>query len=113
MALQIVYLTLICLLGLAIFLLNGRKALYVLLAVSGLLHKELFSIYAWNVLPIRLLMGPLTVYVVLSILNLVRTKQIVKFKKVVANPVGVSLFLFWLIAGGSLFFSRNLAASAL
>src|SRR3989338_3966706 len=111
MDLQIIYLALMCIFGLILFLLNGRKALYVLLAVSVLLHKELFSIYAWNVLPIRLLMGSLTIYVVLSILNLVRTKQIAKFKKVAANPVGVSLFLFWLIAGGSLFFSRNLAAS--
>ena len=111
MDLQIVYLALMCIFGLILFLLNGRKALYVLLAVSVLLHKELFSTYAWNVLPIRLLMGSLTVYVVFSILNLVRTKQIAKFKKVAANPVGVSLFLFWLIAGASLFFSRNLAAS--
>ena len=36
--------------------LNLKAALSVLLVLSVLLHKELFSIYRWDVLPVRIFM---------------------------------------------------------
>jgi 4-amino-4-deoxy-L-arabinose transferase-like glycosyltransferase/O-antigen ligase len=98
-------------LALAGLLVNRTKAMYVVLAVSVLLHKELFSIYAWNILPARIVMVAVLVFVVGDVSKSFRSKDTTWVRQGVANPAVLALIAFWAIAGLSLLFSKNIQAS--
>lgn len=92
-------------------LFDRKKSLYILLVLSVLLHKELFSIYSWNILPARIAMLAISFFVVVDVVRSIRNKDVDWLKKELLNPVILSLAAFWVIAGMSIFFSKNVEAS--
>ena len=62
MNLEIVILVTLFFASLLLLFLNFRVSMYVLLFLSVLLHKELFSIYMWDVLPVRVFMSAVGAY---------------------------------------------------
>ena len=96
--------------------LNLKAALSVLLVLSVLLHKELFSIYRWDVLPVRIFM---IAFAIVSGINFVMwltkggdiSKNILKALRYLKDPFVVFLLLLWLIRAVSLIFTKNLPAS--
>ncbi len=94
---------------------NFNLALYLLLILSVFLHKELFSFFKWDLLPVRIFMFALLCSFAVDIaLKLVskrdREKLFNKYSKSI--PV-ILLFGLWIVNGLSLYFSLNLKASAL
>jgi O-antigen ligase len=90
---------------------DKKSSLYVLLVISVLLHKELFSIYSWNILPARIFMLAISFFVTVEVLRSFIKRDIDWLKKDLVNPVFLSLVVFWAIAGSSIFFSKNVPAS--
>jgi len=111
MNIEIIFIALIFVFSLAGLLIDKRKSLYILLAVSVLLHKELFSIYSWNILPARIFMLAVSVFVAVDVAKSLKKKDVSWLKKDLANPVFISLAFFWIVAGLSVFFSKNTGAS--
>lgn len=111
MSFEIIFIVLIFVFSLTALLVNKKKALYLLLAVSVLLHKELFSIYSWNILPARIFMGAVMVFVIIDAVKSLKNKGVGWVKQELANPAIISLLAFWVIAGLSIFFSKNIPAS--
>lgn len=111
MSFEIIFIVLIFVFSLTALLVNKKKALYLLLAVSVLLHKELFSIYSWNILPARIFMGAIMVFVIVEVVKSLKNKGVGWVKQELANPAIISLLAFWIIAGLSIFFSKNIPAS--
>lgn len=98
--------------SLGLVALNPKRFIYLLLILSVFLHKEVFSVYVWNLLPIRLSMAALFTYMVVFVLwRLFKKDTLVldSFK----NPAFLSLCVFWLLALLSIFFSKNIKASLL
>jgi 4-amino-4-deoxy-L-arabinose transferase-like glycosyltransferase len=91
---------------------NFRFALYIGIVLSVLLHKELFSYYRWDFLPIRAFMLAVLVggglYVLFNFQRLIKDRDWLKKLK---DPFLISLLLLWIVRGISIFFSRNLTAS--
>ena len=108
---EIIFIALILVFSLTALLVDKKKALFLLLAVSVLLHKELFSIYSWNILPARIFMVAVAVFVTVDIVKSLKKKDVSWIKRDIANPAIVSLVAFWVIAGFSIFFSKNIPAS--
>lgn len=108
---ELIFIVLIFCLSLAALFTNSKKALYILLPLSVLLHKELFSIYAWNILPVRVFMGALTVFVFVTVVKRLRTAGLTDFRRQLTDPAAVFLGAFLVIAGISIIFSKNLQAS--
>ncbi|MFC1621888.1 glycosyltransferase family 39 protein [Patescibacteria group bacterium] len=82
---------------------NFDLAIKVLLVLSVLLHKEVFSIYKWNFLPVRFFMLGLAVVCGLKLLP--------NIKKYFKDPFVVLLGLLWFVRGASIIFSLNISAS--
>ncbi len=111
---------LVALLGIficSLFLIYYRFELsvYILLVLSLLLHKELFSFYSWDLLPIRAFMGALICAGGLRTFNYLKTHDfkptsLFQFFK---DPFIFFVSLLWLVRGVSLVFSMNLKASIL
>ena len=108
---EIIFLVLIFIFSLLVLFTDAKRSLYVLLGVSVLLHKELFSIYAWNLLPARVFMAALCLFVVARLFIAMRKKDYSWVKQSLGNPAGIFLLLFWVVAGVSMFFSKNIKAS--
>ena len=108
---ELVFIALVFGLSLAVLFTDAKKALYILLALSVLLHKELFSIYAWNILPVRVFMGALTVFMFVTAVKRLKTSGLTDFRRQLADPGAVFLGAFLIVAGISLLFSKNLPAS--
>ncbi|MFA5776346.1 MAG: glycosyltransferase family 39 protein [Patescibacteria group bacterium] len=108
---ELIFIPLIFIFSFVGLLVDKKKSLYVLLAVSVLLHKELFSIYSWNILPARIFMLAVLVFVIVDIAKSFKKKDTDWIKKDFINPVTLSLMAFWIIAGLSIFFSKNVKAS--
>lgn len=108
---ELVFLALILVLGILLLLTDHKKAVYILLVVSVLLHKELFSIYAWNILPARVFMMSLLVFITLKLLQSARNRNMFWIKRSLTHPAGAMLVAFWVIAGLSMFYSKNIQAS--
>ena len=108
---ELIFIALIFGLSLAVLFTDAKKALYILLALSVLLHKELFSIYAWNILPVRVFMGALTVFILVMGVKKLKTAGLTDFRRQLVDPVAVFLGAFLVIAGVSMIFSKNLPAS--
>ena len=93
---------------------NFKLSIYVLIVLSVLLHKELFSFYRWDLMPIRIFMlallcsGITKVYLYMSKNGGI--KSLLPFLK---DPFIAVILLVWLTRGLSIIFSKNLQASLL
>lgn len=93
---------------------NFYHALSVLLVVSVLLHKEVFSIYKWDFLPVRFFMLAFGLYGVLAFLKwFAQHKSLRKVYEQLNDPFILLLGSIWLVRGVSILFSKNLQASIL
>jgi len=115
MSLELIVLILIISLCLVLVFINFEFSLYLLIILSVLLHKELFSIYQWDLLPIRFLMIS---YVVLALyklfallVRLIKDGRLREIFKELKHPLIVSLLILWLIRGVSIIFTKNLRSS--
>jgi hypothetical protein len=94
-------------------------ALYLLMILTVLVHKELFSFYRWDLMPVRIFMFALLSIFVAEFfqhlyLTLIKKGSLKKFIELVrGNPYSVLLGLMWAVNGLSLVFSLNLKASIL
>lgn len=94
---------------------NFNAAIYLMLILSVLLHKELFSFFRWDLLPIRMftfaLLCSFAVDIVIKVISKSGRSEIARgyFK----NPFVLLLGTLWLINGASIIFSLNLKASIL
>jgi len=107
---------LIFVLSYILILKNFKIALYLLLVLSVLLHKELFSFYRWDLMPIRSFMvGLLCVGVTHIFIWLFNTPKKKKLESlnVLKDPFILLVLLLWVVRGVSMFFSLNLQASLL
>jgi 4-amino-4-deoxy-L-arabinose transferase-like glycosyltransferase/O-antigen ligase len=109
---EIVILVLLFIMSLILILRDFKVSLFVLLILSVLLHKQLFSIYQWDFLPIRIFMLALSAVFAGRFLWWIRKggtlKQILEFLK---DPFVILLLLLWLVRGVSIVFTENLMAS--
>lgn len=108
---EIAFIALIFGLSLVVLFLDAKKALYILLVLSVFLHKELFSVYSWNILPVRVFMGALTIFVAVAGVKQLKKAGLMGITGWVSDPVTLFLGGFLVVAGASLFFSKNLTAS--
>lgn len=93
---------------------NFDRSVYLLMILSVLLHKELFSFYRWDLMPIRAFMLAMLCAIVTKIyLHYIKNRNLSAFVHKLKDPVFLSLFALWLIRGISMFFSKNLQASLL
>src|SRR3989344_6694268 len=109
-------LLLIAIFALCVFLAyeDLRSAFIFLLLVSPLLHKEFFSLVKWDVLPIRIvILAILATSVLKFILWFKKTRDFLKVKKFLLDPMLLVLLALFLIRVISLFNSRNLVSSLL
>lgn len=116
MNLELLVIPLIFVLSIILAKRDKRSALTMIMILSLFLHKEVFSIYRWDVLPIRIFMLGLTAYIAFSFLNwLLKAKSFYvaydTLHEYLSDPFIVSLTLLWFIRGLSIIFTRNLAAS--
>ncbi|HSX39791.1 MAG TPA: glycosyltransferase family 39 protein [Candidatus Saccharimonadales bacterium] len=93
-----------------------NKAIVTLLLLSVLLHKELFSFYLWDLLPVRVFMLAMFVYAFVSALLWMRKVHDVKkiqaqIAKYLTSPFVLFLGLMWIVSGISIYFTKNLNAS--
>lgn len=99
-----------------ILLKDTKFMLTLLLLLSVLLHKELFSLYTWDLLPIRFAMAALVLYNVLLfakyLVNACKSRtltlMVLKYAK---DPFIVVILLLWLVRGISIIFSADLDSS--
>ncbi|OGC47169.1 hypothetical protein A2886_00800 [candidate division WWE3 bacterium RIFCSPHIGHO2_01_FULL_42_13] len=89
-------------------------SLILLLVLSVFLHKEFFSIYRWDVLPVRVFMLAFVASAGLQVLEKLRSglkkEEIFKF---FSDPFIILISAYWLVNALSLIFTENLAASIL
>ena len=112
MQLEVLFALLILLATFGLLVLDRKLAIYVLLILSVLLHKELFSIYQWNIMPIRIFMVGFLAWAALSLfLSLIRQKNLKEIRRTLFSPFVLILSALWLIRGISLIFTQNLSAS--
>jgi hypothetical protein len=94
---------------------NFKVALYLLLAFSVLLHKELFSFYVWDLLPVRMFMFALLCSFAVDVVHKLLSKQgrTTLVSQYFKSTPSLLLIGLWTIYGLSLYFSLNLRASLL
>jgi hypothetical protein len=91
-----------------------EKAFYVLMVLSLFLHKELFSFYRWDLMPIRAFMLALFCAGVTKIyMWFIHGRDEKKFSEIFSNPFLLLLVFLWAIRGISILFTKNLQASLL
>ena len=112
-----VYLIPIILIFLASYFLiykNFKLSIYVLIVLSVLLHKEIFSFYRWDLMPIRIFMVALLCSGITKIyLYAVKNGGIKSLLPFLKDPFIATILLVWLTRGISIMFSKNLQASLL
>lgn len=93
---------------------NFKLSLYVLIVLSVLLHKELFSFYTWDLMPVRIFMlGLLCAGITKLYFHIAKTKSLKTVLQYLKDPFVLILLLVWLTRGISIIFSANLQASLL
>jgi O-antigen ligase len=89
-----------------------KLSLFVLLILSVLLHKQLFSIYQWDFLPVRIFMAAFLLLFAVRFLAWLRKggtlKQTIGFLQ---EPFVLVLVLLWAVRGVSIIFTQNFIAS--
>ena len=75
------------LVSLAIIFVDRKFSVYVVMALSLLLHKELFSIFRWNLLPIRIFMFAFLIWGLYEFLSwLTKSKDFAKLWDYLKRP---------------------------
>lgn len=91
---------------------NFKLSLYVLIVLSVLMHKELFSFYRWDLMPVRAFMLALLCAGVTKIyFYLIKTKSIKSLLAFIKDPFISIILLLWLVRGISIVNTKNLQAS--
>jgi len=112
MNIEILIIILIALTSFILLLKNFDLAIKVLLVLSTFLHKEFFSIYKWDLLPVRFFMGALGLYFVVDIIRTYqKEKNLKKYFKLLQDPLILVIVLLWIVRAVSIVFSKNLTAS--
>ena len=92
------------------------SSLALLLILSVFLHKEFFSIYTWDLVPVRVFMLAFVANAVLEVLYKMKRGLKPNIKTVtnfLSDPFLALISAYWFINALSLFFTENLAASVL
>lgn len=114
MNIELIVLIIITLSGLLLYFLNSRVFLYVLLTASVLLHKELFSFYRWDFLPIRFIMIAFCIGIFFTLVKfLLKNRFNISLYKHLLEPFTILLGFLWLLRAVSLINSKNMSASLL
>lgn len=116
MNIELILIPLILLFSFLLFLKDKKSALILLLILSMFLHKEVFSIYRWDVLPVRIFMLSLLAYVIYASVSWLKTTKnrftiYDRLQELSQDPFIVALTLLWLVRGISIIFTKNLPAS--
>jgi len=112
MSLEILIIFLIFLFSYFLVLRNLRMALNLLLLLSVFLHKELFSIYQWNFMPVRAFMvGMFCAGVTHAYFWFMRGRDKKKLLDIIKNPYLILVVTLWFVRGLSIIFSKNLQES--
>ncbi len=91
---------------------NFKFSLYVLIVLSVLLHKELFSFYRWDLMPVRIFMLSLFFAgITQTYLYVIKNGGIKSLFPFLKDPFIISLLLIWFTRLISIIFSKNLSAS--
>lgn len=115
---ELIFIPIILFSSLYLLFIDFKKAIYLLLVLSLLLHKEDFSVYRWDVLPVRLFMVSLVIYtLVLLCAKLVKYKSLKPFLKSFYQNIKDPFLLFLSLLLGvrfiSILFSQNISNSIL
>ncbi len=109
---ELIVIGLLFIISLVLLLTNFKAGFYVLLILSVLLHKELFSIFRWDILPVRLFMVAFTIFAGIKGLQwFIKEKRIKSVFNHAANPFILFLLALWLVRAISLIFSKNMQSS--
>lgn len=108
---ELIIIFLIFIISFVLILKNFEFSVYILITLSVLMHKELFSFYRWDLLPIRAFMFALMCVGILKVSIYVSKNKLSSLKKYLKDPVLILLGLIWIVRGISIYFSRNLQAS--
>ncbi|MBI2414991.1 glycosyltransferase family 39 protein [candidate division WWE3 bacterium] len=98
---------------------NLQVSLIVLLILSVFLHKEFFSIYRWDLLPVRIFMLAFAINSLFNCLRWILDKTISKSEKLLQlkgfflDPFVFLISLLWLVFGISILYSENIMESVL
>ena len=112
MDIQLLLIPIIFLASLALIILDRKWAIYALLVLSVLLHKQLFSVYQWNLLPVRLFCLAFFVWASLALIFvLYKGKSFSLLWQGLKEPFVFLLILLWTVRAISLVFTKNLPAS--
>ncbi len=106
MSYEILLIPLIFIVSLALLIADEMRAFKVMLVLSVLLHKELFSIHMWDVLPIRIFMLAFFAYALFLLAKIFK-----KSGEFLKDPFVILMLLLWLVQGISIIFSKNLTYS--
>ncbi|KKU30755.1 MAG: Glycosyl transferase family 39 [candidate division WWE3 bacterium GW2011_GWA1_46_21] len=104
MPIELIVLVSLFIISALLILHNEKVAFGVLLVLSGLLHKELFSIYNWDLLPVRLLMAAFVFVAGVKVIPWFLRKS---DRKILSDPFILLFTLLWFVRGASLAFSKN------
>ncbi len=112
MNLDILIVVLIFLVSLVLIYWDKKLSFYVLMVLSLFLHKELFSFYRWNLLPIRIFMFSFLVWGVYESLSwFLQSRDLKKLWGYLKKPFISLLITLWVVRGISLLFTENLFSS--
>ncbi len=109
---ELIIVALICILSYFLILRNLDFAVYILLILSILLHKELFSFYRWDLMPIRAFMlAVLGAFITKGVLWLLKDRDFQKLFSKIKDPVVISILALWFVRLISLVNSENIESS--
>ncbi|MBP8961119.1 glycosyltransferase family 39 protein [Patescibacteria group bacterium] len=112
MNIELFLIILVFLSSLTLLFLDKKLAVSVLLVLSVLLHKQLFKVYSWNFLPVRIFMLAFVVWSLYFVFKeFLKRKNIWFIFPYLKNPFILLLSLLWLVRGISILFTKNLSAS--
>ncbi|HBY10097.1 hypothetical protein A2473_01120 [candidate division WWE3 bacterium RIFOXYC2_FULL_42_13] len=109
---EIAIIATICILSYVLMLRNPDFAVYVLILLSVLLHKELFSFYRWDLMPIRAFMlAILAAFLTRVVMWVIKERSFKLLFSKLKDPLVVSFVLLWLVRLISLVNSKNIQSS--
>ncbi|MBW6441311.1 glycosyltransferase family 39 protein [Patescibacteria group bacterium] len=112
--LYLVSIGLIFLASYILILKDFKLSLYILIVLSVLLHKELFSFYRWDLMPVRVFMLALLCSGITKIyFYVVKERGIKSLLSYFKDPYILFLLVIWFTRGLSIIFSKNIQASLL
>ena len=114
MNLEIVVAILFFIAALLLLFRNKQYALVVLLVLSVFLHKEFFSIYTWDVLPVRVFMAAFSLFIgIRLVLFLFQKGSIRRIFSYLKDPFLLLITALWVVDGVSILNSQNIRQSIL